>query len=366
MVELEADPPVGRATLAWLRALAERLGEDGVVAYDAQGNVVTVNETAQRILGRTVKIGSSYKEQEKTIGFEDEDMTPLPPSEHPVSLALRGVETHDKTVFAARGADGRRIAVLLEAHPTRGDDGKVEGALLILKDMGEVKRAEAFREAFLARAGHELRNPLGALATATQILARRAKKRGDPPDRALEIVVESVHNLQKLVEELLDLSRIGRGRLELEKSRIPLGPILLTAAEDARKRSPDARIEVLVAGDVTTGNWDPNRLRQAVRNLVENAIVHGKPPFEVRVERVEPDLVRFRVRDHGEGVPPEKREEVLKPFVRRDRNVGMGLGLAIVTEIVRAHGGRFWLGDPDAGPGCAAYVELPLEDPAGP
>jgi signal transduction histidine kinase len=361
-VETQSDSTVDRvAAEVWLRSLAERLSENGVIAYDQSGRVIAANDSTRRILGRTVRVGSSYVEQEKTLAFEGEDATPVPPSEHPVALALRGVETHDVTVFAGFGPDGKRIALLLNATPMRGEDGKVHGALLTLSDVGEARRAEAFREAFLARAGHELRNPLGALATATQILARRAKKRGDAPDRALEIVVESVQNLQKLVEELLDLSRIGRGRLELERQRVPLGPILLTAAEDARKRFADVPLETLVAGDIASGEWDPNRLRQAVRNLIENAIVHGKPPVVVSVVHVSSDVVRFCVRDHGEGVPLDRREEVLKPFVRRDRNVGMGLGLAIVTEIVRAHGGRFWLGDPQGGAGCAAFVELPIQ-----
>jgi len=346
---------------AWLRILAERLTEHGVVAYDIEGRVLVANEATRRLMGRLAVPGTSYLEQEGAFAFEGEDATPLPPSEHPVGLALRGVETPDLTVFAARGADGKRIALALQATPVRGPDGRVHGALLVLRDLGDAQRAEAFREAFLARAGHELRNPLGALTTATQILARRAKKRGDPPDRALEIVVESVQKLHKLVEELLDLSRIGRGRLELERQRTPLGPILLTATEDARKRLPGVDVEVLVGGDVATGDWDPNRLRQAVRHLVENALVHGRPPVEVKVVHVSPEAVSFRVRDHGEGVPADRREEVLKPFVRRDRNVGMGLGLAIVSEIVRAHGGRFWLGDPEQGPGCAAFIELPTE-----
>jgi signal transduction histidine kinase len=228
--------------------------------------------------------------------------------------------------------------------------------------MGEEQRAAAFREAFLARAGHELRNPLGALTTAAQILARRAKKRGDPPDRALEIVLESVQNLTKLVEELLDLSRIGRGRLELERTpNTPLGPILVAAAEDTRRVFPEANVEVLVAGEICTGTWDATRLRQAVRHLIENAIVHGKPPIDVKAMAVGPDSVTFRVRDHGEGVPPARRDEVLRPFVRRDRNVGLGLGLAIVTEIARAHGGRCWIGDPEDGQsGCAAFFQIPL------
>jgi signal transduction histidine kinase len=346
---------------AWLGTLAERLTIHGVIAYDEKGRVTASNEPVRRILGRSVPVGSSHVDHLSSFVFEADDATPPPPQETPVALALRGVETHDLNVFAGHASDGRRLQLLLDVTPMREKDGRVTGALLVLRDSGEAERAEAFREAFLARAGHELRNPLGALATATQILARRAKKRGDPPDRALEIVVESVHNLQKLVEELLDLSRIGRGRLELELQATPLGPIIHTAADDARKRFPEAEIEILVAGDVVTGNWDPNRLRQAVRHVIENAIVHGKAPIEVKVIVVGPGAVRFVVRDHGEGIPPDKREEVLKPFVRRDRNVGMGLGLAIVSEILTAHGGRFWLGDPESGPGCAAYLELPLD-----
>ena len=279
-----------------------------------------------------------------------------------VLVDLGTVEMHDRNVFAVRSPGAPRVALVLDATPIRGADGRAQGALLVLRDVGEEERAAAFREAFLARAGHELRNPLGALTTATQILARRAKKRGDPPDRALEIVLESVGNLTKLVEELLDLSRIGRGRFELERTpNIPLGSILVAAAEDTRRRFPESNVEVLVAGDICSGNWDPARLRQAVRHLLENAIVHGKPPVDVKVVTLGVESVVLRVRDHGDGIPAERREEVLRPFVRRDRNVGLGLGLAIVSEIARAHGGRCWIGETEDGrAGCAAFVELPF------
>ena len=173
-------------------------------------------------------------------------------------------------------------------------------------------------------------------------------------------MVESVGNLHRLVEDLLDLSRIGRGKFELKRERVPLGPILLAAVEDARRAHNGAEVAMLVVGDLVVGDWDPDRIRQLVRNLVDNAIVHGRPPVDVRLLSVQGGRVAFRVRDHGDGVPPSRREEVLKPFVRRDRNVGLGLGLALATEITRAHGGRLWIGDPEeGGAGCSVHVELP-------
>ena len=346
---------------AWLGQLGERLTEHGVVFYDGRGRVVAANEASGRILGRPVLVGTRFDEQAKAFCLEEEGATPLPPSEHPVALALLGVETHDRTVYASRAASAPLVAVQLDASPLRGSDGRVTGALMVLRDLTEIRRAEAFREAFLARAGHELRNPLGALATAVQILERRARKRSDPPDRALEIVVESVKNLQKLVEQMLDLSRIGRGRLVLERSRSPLGVILHAAAADVRARFPDAKIEVSVSTEEVSGVWDGGRIRQAVRAALENAVVHGRPPVVVELVAGGPLVARFRVVDRGDGVLPERRDEALQPFVRRDRQVGLGLGLAIVSEICRAHGGRFWLDDPGGGPGCAACFELPLE-----
>jgi signal transduction histidine kinase len=343
---------------SWLRALGER-AEHGVVLYDETGRAVCANSSARRIVGRALALRVPFDEHTLALALEESDGAPVATVSHPVTLALRGVETHDREVFISVGSTRR--AFLTDASPVRDALGRIEGAILTLKDFAELERGHAFREAFLARAGHELRNPLAALVTATQVLERRAKKRGEPPDRALEIVTESVQNLHRLVEDLLDLSRIGRGKFELKLERVPLGPILLAGVEDVRRAHPGADIQILVVGDVAEGEWDPDRIRQLVRNLVVNAIVHGRPPVEVRISAQEPTRVSFRIRDHGDGVALSRREEVLKPFVRRDRNVGLGLGLAIAFEIARAHGGRLWLADPEDGKGgCAAHVELPL------
>jgi|SRR5579871_4825140 len=344
----------------WLRALGDGLTENGVILYDAVGRVVFGSAAARRILGRPVPISVPFEEHLAGLGLEGSEARPLPLVDHPAALALRGVETRSLQAFVRRSSGGPRATLLVDAFPTRSPAGQVQGAFLVLRDAEEIERAQVFRETFLARAGHELRTVLAALVTATQVLERRAKKRGEGQDRALEIVVESVSGLRKLVEDLLDLSRIGRGMLELKKTRLPLGPILRAAAEDARRDHPEAQVETFVPGDVISGSWDADRVRQMVRNLVENGIVHGRPPVLVSVASLDPEQVSILVRDHGDGVPAERRNEVLKPFVRRDRDVGLGLGLAIASEIARAHGGRLSLADPEEGSGCAVTIELPL------
>jgi signal transduction histidine kinase len=169
-----------------------------------------------------------------------------------------------------------------------------------------------------------------------------------------------VQNLRKLVEDVLDLSRIGRGRLELRKQTVPLGPILRAGAEDACRARGAKEGTVLIAaeGDVAAGEWDPDRVRQVVRNLVDNGIVHGRQEVRVVVDEISAERVRFSVRDKGPGIAPERRNEVLQPFVRHERDVGHGLGLALASEITRAHGGKLWIGD-DEGAGCGVFVELP-------
>lgn len=348
-----------QAREACLRALTELLTEHGVVVHDSRGRPILANTAARRILGRPPVLGADLDEHAAALGLESSDGAPLSVDDNPITTALRGVETRDR-MLAVRKAEGLATAVLASAWPVRGADDRIEGAVLLLRDLAEIERAAAFREAFLARAGHELRTPLAALLTATQVLERRARKKNEPPDRALQIVVESVQNLRKLVEDVLDLSRIGRGRLELRKQNVPLGPILRAGAEDAcRARGADS---VAVAeGDVIAGEWDPDRVRQVVRNLVDNALVHGSAPVRVVVDEATADRVRFSIRDKGKGVAPERRGEVLQPFVRteRDVSVGHGLGLALASEITRAHGGKLWVGDDD-GAGCAVFVELPL------
>jgi PAS domain-containing protein len=128
---------------ASLRALAERLTEHGVVVHDARGRPVLANTSARRILGRPPVLGADLDEHAQALGLESTDGSPLAVADNPITTALRGVETRDR-MLGVRKADGV-TPVLASAWPVRGHDDRIEGAVLVLRDLAEIERAQACR-----------------------------------------------------------------------------------------------------------------------------------------------------------------------------------------------------------------------------
>jgi signal transduction histidine kinase len=223
------------------------------------------------------------------------------------------------------------------------------------------------REEFLSVAGHELKTPLTALKLNLQGLTLRARRQpatklADIDDRVTKMGWQLLR-LERLMNELLDVSRVTAGRLVLEPERIDLRDLV----QDVITRAEDDLAEVgstvtYVAPDPVVGMWDPARLDQVATNLVANAIKYGLGrAIEVSVVAVG-DRVRLEVSDHGIGIPPEKQDRIFGRFERAvsDRHYsGFGLGLWIVRQIVEASGGTIRF-DSAVDRGTTFTVELPL------
>jgi two-component system OmpR family sensor kinase len=216
---------------------------------------------------------------------------------------------------------------------------------------------------FIADASHELRTPLTSIRGYSEMLRRGARESPSDSDLARRRIEEESVRMSTLVDDMLLIARLDQGR-PLENKPVDLQAIARDAAADARAVAPNREVKVDAPAPVVVPG-DDTRLRQAVGNLMRNALVHtpGATPIEISVSS-ENGFARISVADHGPGLRPDQLERIFEPFYRADPSRsrdsgGAGLGLSIVTAVVSAHGGNVKVKDTNGG-GATFEVELPL------
>jgi signal transduction histidine kinase len=267
--------------------------------------------------------------------------------------------------------DGTRIDVSISVSPVRSSRGVIVGGSTIARDITERKRAEAerarllqelreavnARDALISIASHELRTPLTALQLQLQLLA---KQHAD--SRVLPAVVGQAARLGRLINNLLEVSRITAGTLQLEVAEVDLTRMAEQVVAHYREEVRNALPLHVVADGPVVGLWDPVRLEQIINNLVSNAVKYGAgKPVEVRVERAD-STARLIVIDHGIGIATDDQDRIFERFERlvSERSVsGFGLGLWIVRQIVDAMQGHIHV-ESAVGEGSRFTLEIPL------
>jgi PAS domain S-box-containing protein len=256
------------------------------------------------------------------------------------------------------------------------EEGSLTGWVVTATDIDDSRRAiEALRAAseakdvFLTMAAHELRTPLQAARSFAYLARmRRAEGTSTGVDRALQGLARSVDRMAKLVENLLDMSKLQRGELSLEPGIVDLSELLSEVAEHVQPLEDERRIEVRVPRGLMLAA-DRERLHQVFTNLLSNAVRYSPDGGNVLVEAwQEGEQLHVTVRDHGLGIPPEKLRAIFEQFGRAHgiSYGGLGLGLTIARGIIERHGGRIWAESTGrSGEGSIFHVVLPKE-PAHP
>jgi PAS domain S-box-containing protein len=300
-----------------------------------------------------------------------------------VSEAFREGTAHEqpfeRQVRLRRASDGSYRWHLCRAVPEKGSDGALVGWIATATDIDDQKRAEetlreaiALREDFLSVASHELRTPLTSLRLEVENLLRFARRSaGEASDGIVSRIGRidaQAGRLNHLIDELLDVSRIAAGRIELQIQDVDL----VAVVDEVRSRLADEAVRrgcsvALRAPGKAIGAWDASRLDQVVTNLLSNAIKYGGgKPIEITVE-ADAERVVLAVHDHGLGIPAEDQDRIFRRFERAasSRNyAGIGLGLWIVKQIVEALGGTVTVDSRPEG-GSTFTVGLPRRRPAG-
>ena len=343
---------------------------DAVVVTDAQGRITLLNPVAQTLTGWSAEALGQPLEAVFHIVNETTRKT----VENPVSKVIRlgaivGLANH--TVLIAK--DGTELAIDDSGAPIRDARGRIVGVVLVFRDITQrrgseraLEDADRRKDEFLAMLAHELRNPLAPIRNAAHTLALLGT--GDDRVRWVSGVIErQVGLMTRLVDDLLDVSRITSGKITLQRTTVSVQEVLAQAVETARPlaESRGQALEVDVPEDAGRVDGDPARLAQAVGNLLDNAIKYtddgGRIWLRARVEAHEVVIV---VEDSGVGVDPELLPHVFDLFIQADRSLerkqgGLGLGLTLVRRLVEMHGGRVEAASPGPGLGSAFTIRLP-------
>jgi signal transduction histidine kinase len=231
----------------------------------------------------------------------------------------------------------------------------------------ELERAHQLKTAFLAAASHELKTPLNAIIGFANVLLKQAHGPLTPRQQEYaQYIRKNGDHLLKLINDILDLSRIDSGKVAVVRRRINLGQLLRECAQSIRPLADrkSQQIEIRLADALPAVRADRNKLKQIIFNLLSNAIKFAPADTEITLQAQLTefgDEVRISVSDRGPGIPAEDQDKIFEPFVRSARDAqieGTGLGLALVRRLVELHHGRIWV--ESAGTGSTFHVTLPV------
>jgi two-component system phosphate regulon sensor histidine kinase PhoR len=330
-------------------ALLEALNEAAFIAAD--WSVRHANAAARALLGKRIE------------GAQLHDII-----SHPAALeALERQGIDDSEEVELTGLDGSRRSWLMRTAPL------ADGTCLVrFVDSSETRAAEQMRVDFVANASHELRTPLSTLIGYTETLRERADEvDAETRERFLSVVHDEARRMQRVVEDLISLSRIEAEKFTAPTDAVALEPLIDHTVESARlmaeERGSDLAREI--EPKLPEIAADRSQILQLLDNLVTNALRYGEPGTPVVIEaHAEGPMVHLSVTDQGEGIAPEHVKRVTERFYRvdtsRSRSLGgTGLGLSIVKHIVERHRGRLNI-ESVVGEGTSVHVLLPVAQAA--
>jgi signal transduction histidine kinase len=282
-------------------------------------------------------------------------------------LAAKAMEPVDEMTRAAHAIGVTSdLSARIPEPPQRDEIGRL--ALTFNEMLGRLQQAFATQRHFLADASHELRSPLTAIRANVETLRRGGQTDPGERDETLRIVEREVDRMGRLVDDLLSLARADAGQQEPVRVRLSLDSLLLEVYHQQRPLAGRVRL-TLGEFEPVEIDGEPDRLKQLLINLVDNALRHTPPGGAVTLDLLHGDrAATIRVRDTGAGIPPEHLPHIYERFYRIDSARsrvagGTGLGLAISREIVVAHGGTIDV-ESTVGQGTTFTVTLPAPNPA--
>lgn len=347
-----------------LQSVIQTMPEAVMVARPPQGIIVTYNAAAQRMFGLNPQASQlvTRRVDQLRIASDPPDAVPVMPMVQAMEegITVTGVE------LTVRTPNGGTIPVVASAAPLRTDDGDVDAVVGVFQDVSPLKEAERLRDEFISVVSHELRSPLTPIRGFAQIIARDLQKEGAHEQHVawLNTLQQHTDRLTRLVDDLLDVSRMRAGRLQVLREDIDVVELSKALVESRRASQNSHRIVLDTELESLHARLDGDRIHQVVDNLVNNAIKYTPGgTITVGLELTTDDMIRISVSDEGQGIPARERESLFTAFYRaRSANEsavpGLGLGLYIVRELVTAHGGTIDIDEAPSG-GARFIVEIP-------
>jgi PAS domain S-box-containing protein len=356
---------------AYIENLLENAG-DVIVSTDLEDRILTWNRGAEIIMGysKAEVIG-----QHLSILLPPERFHELEEMRAKVAIsgALRDIEVRSKK------KDGGMIYLSLSVSPIRDVEGKIIALLRVAKDVTEKRRYERrlkeldkMKSDFVSNVSHELRTPLTSIkGSVDNMLDGLTGSLNEKQVRYLARIKSNADRLSRLINDLLDLSRIESGRVEVRSTTLSLTALAGEVAEQLRSLAAEKLIQIEVSSsDPKVTVWaDRDKVTQVLMNLIGNAVKftpqHGK--VIVALEKNGDDYVQISVDDTGPGILPEEKNKIFSKFyqfadIDKQKPKGSGLGLAISKALVEMHGGKIWV-ESKVGKGSTFYFTLPARQP---
>lgn len=280
----------------------------------------------------------------------------------------RATEKPAEVEVRIKKEDGGSTWFLMRAIPLK-ENNKVQKWVGTFTDINDQKEAEKKKDEFIGIASHELKTPLTSIKAYFQLIERTVATFMQSDDNVKKYISKAAQQLEKLnqlIADLLDVSKIQRGKIQFNKTKFKFDQLLNTAVESIQQTNPSYRIRKKGETNATVYG-DANRIEQVIVNYLTNAIKYSPHAYEIDVDtRVnEANEVEVRVRDYGIGIPKEKQDKIFQKFYRAensDRFQGLGIGLYICAEILKRHGGSYGVESiPDKG--SVFYFTLPVAKP---
>lgn len=361
-----------------LETLLETLPVGVIIAHDTECRRVSGNRAATELLrvphDSNLSMSAPPGEQLSHLRILKQGQV-IPPENLPMQRAARGEIVRAEEVDHVFD-DGSVVHTLVSAQPLYDSDGCLRGAVGSILDVTDLKNAEtALKDAdrrkdeFLATLAHELRNPLAPLSNALQVV-RMSDDMNASMGELRDLMERQVSHLTRLVNDLMEVSRISRGKIELRREPVELSAVIRTAIEISQPLIDEAghRFKVSVPPEAIFVDADHVRLSQVLTNLLTNAAKYTESGglIELAVQPEDRQAV-ISVRDTGLGIPREMLPRVFEMFAQMDHTRsreqgGLGIGLALAKHLIEMHGGRIEARSDGLGKGSQFIVRLPLAD----
>ncbi len=321
---------------------------DGIYGMDLEGRILFANAAGARILGYSPEEVQG-EDMHSLVHHSRADGSPYPAAECPIFASLERTTSLRVLDEVFWRKDGACIPVEYVACPMV-NQGRVSGIVVAFQDVTERRRLDRMKDEFISTVSHELRTPLTSLRASLGLIASGGlEKRPEKMAQMLDMAMGNTDRLVRLVNDILDVERIGTGKLLLKRSDCSAVDLLHRATDLQQASAAKAGIQFHIEAE-TVNLWvDGERVLQTLGNLVGNAVKFSPMGSVVwlRARCLNETEALIEVEDHGRGIPPEKIEMIFERFQQADASDsraigGTGLGLAICRSIVRQHGGRIW------------------------
>jgi two-component system CheB/CheR fusion protein len=358
-----------RTRVQQLSAIVE-WSDDAIMALDLEGTITSWNRGAERRYGYTA---------DEVIG-QNGGILMAPAARHELTEYLRRIANGEAVQHAAslsRHKDGHHTDVSVMLSPIF-NRARIVGAAVIARDISQLTQTQRAledeqhkvrgllqrREEFIAMLSHELRNPLAAVLSATTALEEDETRVA----RCRAVIKRQATHMKRLLDDILDVSRITTDKFQIQRQSIDLRDALETAIESTAPLYRERQIELVqdIPARQLPVQGDSRRLTQVIGNLLANAAIYSPPETAVTLTvRTTGDLITIHVRDQGEGIDPQLKPKIFDLFVQSDQKLdrsrgGLGVGLSLAKAIVELHGGTVDVQSDGLGKGSEFQVTLPL------